>query len=634
MPMGMADVAAVLWLNHLKYCPDQPEWPDRDRFILSAGHGSMLIYSLLHLAGYDLPIDELKNFRQWESHTPGHPEAGDTVGVETTTGPLGQGCANGAGFALAERMLAARFNDETHTLVDHYTYVLASDGEMMEGISHEAFSLAGHLKLSKLIVLYDDNSITIDGSTDITYSDDVKRRFQGYHWNVIEVDAHDHDQIDKAIRKAKRKTDAPTLIVCKSQIGFGSPNKAGKSSSHGEPLGEEEVVLSKRQLGLPENELFYVSDDVKDLFEVRRKSGKRQFNKWKKALRQFAEANPAKAAEWEAGQTLAMPEDLYEGLPEFAVGDALATRASSGKVMQVLAEKLPYLVGGSADLAASNKNTLVGKGDVGPGSFGGRNLHFGIREHGMCSMLNGMSLHGGLRVFGATFLVFLDYCRPSVRLAALMKQPVIYVFTHDSIFLGEDGPTHQPIEHLAMLRATPNVTLLRPAEATETAAAWVAALKNTEGPTLLALSRQNLKTLDRTVCAPAEQVENGAYVLWESNPGSDPDLILMGSGSEVELILQAGEELASDTNVRVVSMPSWELFEKQTQEYRDSVLPPACTRRVAVEAASPFGWERYVGTAGKTVCLDRFGASAPAKRLAEEFGFTVENVVGVARSLR
>ncbi len=633
MPMGMADVAATLWLNHLKHSPDAPDWADRDRFVLSAGHGSMLIYSMLHLAGYDVSLDDLANFRQWESCTPGHPEFGDTQGVETTTGPLGQGCANAVGFALAERMLAARFNSEAYNMVDHFTYVIAGDGCLMEGISHEAFSLAGHLALGKLIVFFDSNQITIDGSTDLSCSDDVKRRFQGYNWHVIEIDGHDHDQIDRAIRKAKRQSDKPTLVVCKTQIGFGSPNKAGTSSAHGEPLGADEVLATKQQLGLPPDQSFYVTDEVRELFDVRRKSQKRLASKWARTRKAFADDHADLAAAWDAGLALELPEDLEARMPDFPLDKAVATRSSSGEVMQVLAEALPYFVGGSADLAASNKNTLKGLGDVGAGAYAGRNLNFGIREHAMCSALNGMSLHGGLRVFGATFLVFLDYCKPAVRLAGLMKQPVVYVFTHDSIFLGEDGPTHQPIEHFAMLRSTPNVTLIRPADATETAAAWIAALKNTTGPTLLALSRQNLKTLDRSVYPAASNVEKGAYTLWESSPDAHPDVIVMATGSEVELVLEAAQELGDTVNVRVVSFPSWELFENQPEAYKESVLPSECTRRLAVEAATSFGWDRYVGTQGKTICIDRFGASAPQNELANQFGFTVQSVTAAVRAM-
>ena len=633
MPMGMADVAAVLWLKHLDYCPAKPDWPNRDRFVLSAGHGSMLIYSLLHLAGFDLPLTELEKFRQWESRTPGHPEYGETEGVETTTGPLGQGCGNAVGMAVAEAMLAERYNQDDSTLVDHYTYVIAGDGDMMEGISHEAFSLAGHLKLGKLVVFYDSNQITIEGATDLAYSDDVKRRFQGYQWQVIDIDAHDCDQIDRAIRRAKRQTDAPTLIIARSSIGKGSPAKEGKASAHGEPLGAEEVLASKRNLGLPEDKPFYVPDAVRELFAKRAAAGKRKANKWQKLFSTFAEANPEKAKAWNDAASLALPEDFEAQMPEFDLEKAVATRAASGKVIQKIAASVPYFVGGSADLAPSTKTLIDDGGDIAPGSFGGRNFHFGIREHAMASMLNGIALHGGLRAFGATFFVFLDYCKPSVRLAALMKLPVIYVFTHDSFYVGEDGPTHEPIEQLAMLRATPGMTTIRPAEATETAAAWIAAMKHTDGPTALILTRQNLKVIDRATYPAASNVEKGAYTLWQSGEGT-PDVILIGTGSEVQLAMTAAEQLAGEMNIRVVSMPSWELFDKQDPAYRDSVLPPTCRRRLAIEAGSSMGWSRYVTDDGCMICMDRFGASAPYQKLEEAFGYTVENVVSVVRHMR
>ena len=632
LPMGMADVSALLWLKYLEHCPAKPDWPDRDRFVLSAGHGSMLLYSLLHLAGYDLPMSELQSFRQWGSLTPGHPESHLTPGVETTTGPLGQGCGNGAGMALAERMLAERFNTGAHEPVNHYTYVIASDGDLMEGVSHEAFSLAGHLGLNKLIVFYDDNRITIEGSTDLAYSDDVKRRFQGYGWNAIAADAHDYDELEKAIRKARREKERPTLIMCRSHIGFGSPNKQDTAKAHGEPLGEDEVLAAKRNLGLPENEAFYVPGRVRELFDARRRSLGRKCSKWERQFKEYARDEPERAAAWQAFHEDHLPEGLDAAAPPFNVGTAIATRSASGKVMQELAKVVPQLVGGSADLAPSTKTLLDAEGHVGPGTFCGRNLHFGVREHAMASMMNGMALHGGLRVYGATFFVFLDYCRPAVRLAAIMGLPVIYVFTHDSFYVGEDGPTHQPVEHLASLRAIPNVTVLRPADATETAAAWVAALKNQSGPTALALTRHDLPVIDRSRFPAADGVERGAYTLWQSGEGV-PDLLLIATGSEVPLALDAAQELAGASNVRVVSMPSWELFERQPDAYRADVLPPACTRRVAIEAGISMGWHKYVGDAGSTVCMDRFGASAPYKVLEKEFGFTVEHVVEVARSL-
>ncbi len=633
MPMGMADVATVLWMHHLRDCPARPDWLDRDRFVLSAGHGSMLLYSLLHLAGYPMPMEQLQQFRQWGSKTPGHPEHGHGDGVETTTGPLGQGCGNAVGMALAERMLAARFNTTEHQPVDHHTYVLCGDGDLMEGVSHEAFSLAGHLGLHKLIALYDSNRITIEGATDLAYSDNVKRRFQGYDWNVIEVDGHDYDQIDRAIRRAKRETERPTMIICATHIAFGSPNKVDTCGAHGEPLGDAEVAATKQVLGLPADKTFYVSDHVRDLFATRATRAKRRAAQWDRAFEQFAAALPDKGTEWGQYFSGTLPCDLEKQLPVFDPATPQATRNASGAVIQALAQAIPNFVGGSADLAPSTK-TLINKVEsIGPRRYAGRNLHFGIREHGMAAMLNGMSLHGGLHVFGATFFVFTDYFRPAIRLAAIMKLPVIYVLTHDSFYVGEDGPTHEPIEHLAALRCMMGLTTIRPGDATETAAAWLAALRNTSGPTALLLTRQNLATIDRREFPAANNLEKGAYTLWQSGVGA-PELILMASGSELELALAAGKQLAPEANVRVVSFPSWELFEAQSQDYRDTVLPPDCARRVAVEAATPFGWERYTGARGRTVCMTRYGASAPYKILGQQFGFTVENVVSVARQTK
>ena len=632
MPMGMADVAAVLFLKHLVHCPSDPHWIDRDRFVLSAGHGSMLIYSLLHLAGYDLPLEELQSFRQWQSRTPGHPEHGETPGVETTTGPLGQGCGNAVGMALAERMLAARFNTPEYAPLDHRTYVIASDGDMMEGLSHEAFALAGHLALNRLIVFYDYNHITIEGSTELAYSDDVKRRFQAYHWNVIEIDGHDSDAIDRAVRRAKRSKERPTIIVTNTHIGKGSPNKQDTASSHGEPLGEEEVVLSKRNLGLPEDRSFYVPDTVRELFATRARSLKRKANKWRREWKKYAADHADWAARWNRFFNDEIPDDLEAGLPDFDPAAPVATRSASGKVIQSLAQALPQLVGGSADLAPSTKTLISDVESVGPGAYSGRNLHFGIREHAMAAMLNGMALHGGLRVFGATFFVFLDYCRPSVRLAALMRLPVIYVFTHDSYNVGEDGPTHQPVEHAASLRCIPNMTVIRPSDPTETSVAWLAALRNKTGPTALLLTRQNVDVIERTKYAAASDLARGAYVLWQSGEGI-PDAILMASGSEVGMALEAAHRLAPSCNVRVVSMPCMELFEQQAPAYRDGVLPPACVRRVAVEAGVVQGWDRYLGMHGRAVTMTGFGASGPYKVLAEKFGFTADNVVSVVREM-
>lgn len=632
MPMGMADIASVLFLKYLKHCPTKPEWSDRDRFVLSAGHGSMLLYSLLHLSGYDLPMHELESFRQLNSKTPGHPEKGHTPGVETTTGPLGQGCGNAAGMALAERMLAERFNTGDFQPIDHYTYVICGDGDLMEGISHEAFSLAGHLGLNKLIVFYDSNRITIEGPTDLTYSDNVKKRFQGYNWNVLEIDAHNFDDIEKAVRKARRGKDRPTIIISHSHIAQGSPNKHDTASSHGEPLGEDEVKASKRNLGLPEDRDFYVPERVRELFEARLKTMKRKASRWEREFKKYCTAHPDKAEEWKKHFEDLLPDNIEQCLPEFESDKPVATRSASGKVIQSIAKHMPQLVGGAADLAPSTKTMIDDSGSVGQGAFNNRNLHFGIREHAMGAMLNGMALHGGLRVYGATFFVFVDYCRPSIRLACIMNIPVIYVFTHDSFCIGEDGPTHQPVEQLASLRCMPNMTVIRPADSTETGAAWIAALKNKSGPTALILTRQNLPVIDRTECPAAVNLEKGAYVLRQSNDG-EPDAVIIASGSEVELAMQAGRELSDEYNIRVVSMPSWELFEKQPESYRHSIIPPSCRMKLAIEAGSPMGWAKYTGDNGRTLCLDHFGASAPYKALLEKFGFTVENVVSIIREM-
>ena len=631
MPMGMADVATNLYLNHLSHNPDDPAWFNRDRFVLSAGHGAMLAYSMLHLSGYDLSIEDLKQFRQWGSKTPGHPEYGHTDGIETTTGPLGQGISTAVGMALAERMMADRFNMDGMNIVDHYTYVICGDGDLMEGISHEACSLAGHLGLNKLIVFYDSNSITIEGRTSLAMSDDAKKRFQAYHWNVIEIDGHDFDQIEKATRKAKREQSRPTIIICTSKIGKGSPNKEDTSSAHGEPLGEDEVKATKKNLGFPENQSFVVPEKVRALFDARKRSVKRQAGKWQKLLKAYGQARPEKLTQLETHIAQHLPENTEALLPVFPADKAVATRASSGKVIQELSKAFSWLVGGSADLAPSTKTLIEAADSIKPGAFCGSNLHFGVREHAMGAIMNGLALHGGFRVFGATFFVFSDYCRPAIRLAAIMNLPVIYVFTHDSFYVGEDGPTHEPIEHIASLRCMPGVTVIRPADPTESGAAWIAALKNTTGPTVMLFTRQNLKVIDRTKYPAAENLEKGAYTLWQSGQGN-PDVVLVASGSEVELALEAAQKLASDCNIRVVSMPSWELFDKQDEAYRKSVIPPSARIRMAIEAGCSMGWSKYIGENGLTLCIDHFGASAPYKVLAEKFGFTPANVVSMVKA--
>ncbi len=631
LPMGMADVAAVLWLKYLKQCPANPRWIDRDRFVLSGGHGSMLLYSLLHLAGYKLSIDELKRFRQLGSATPGHPEYGHTPGVETTTGPLAQGIGNAVGMALAERMLAARFTTAEAALVDHRTFVFCGDGDLMEGLSHEACSLAGHLRLDRLVLFYDSNGITIEGHTSLALSDDAKKRFQAYNWHVLEIDGHDFDQIDAAIRRALRLTGKPVCIICKTHIGKGSPNKADSHEVHGAPLGAEEVKLTKRALGFPEDQSFYVPEKVYKLFEERAEKTLRLQNRWARQLKTWQAADPARATLWHQHMNDELPADLAALLPACDPAKPMATRSVSGAVINALAKALPQLVGGSADLAPSTMTLLKGEASVAPGAFAGRNFHFGIREHAMAAAMNGMAAHGGFRVFGGTFFVFSDYCRPSVRLAALMKLPVIYVFTHDSFYVGEDGPTHEPVEHIAALRCIPGLTVIRPADPTETGAAWVAALQHKQGPVALLLTRQNLAVLDRTVYPAANNLEKGAYTLWQSGTGT-PDLTIIATGSEVEIALAGAKQLAG-ANVRVVSMPSWELFAAQPQEYCDSVLDPACVKRLAVEAGTSFGWERHIGRGGTAITLDTFGASGAYKDLALAFGFTAENVAAKAKAL-
>ena len=630
MPMGMADAAHVLWSQVMKHNPQDPGWWDRDRFVLSAGHGSMLLYSLLHLTGYDLPLEELMRFRQWESLTPGHPECGLTPGVEMTAGPLGQGFGSGVGMAIAERMLAARFNRPGYDIVDHHTYAIVSDGDLMEGIASEAASLAGHLGLGRLIYLYDDNEISIEGDTELAFTEDVPTRFRAYDWHVQEVDGHDRAAVAAALSAARQEENRPSLIVCHTHIGFGSPNKQDSAESHGAALGADEVKLTKENLGFPTEPLFHVPGEVRALFGGLQPKWAAAQAEWQARFLAYQQAYPEEAALLAQMMAGELPAGWEEALPVFESGKGVATRNAGGVIMNAIAGKLPSLVGGSADLSPSTKTVLTKYGDVQKGDFSGRNFHFGVREHGMGAILNGLSLHGGFRPYGATFLVFSDYMRPSVRLAAIMGQPVIYVFTHDSIFVGEDGPTHEPIEHVAALRIIPHLTTIRPADANETSAAWRAALENTTGPTALILSRQNLPTLE----GAKEGVLKGAYVLSEA-AGGKPDLILIASGSEVSIALEAQKTLADKgVAARVVSMPSWELFEKQSAAYKAEVLPLDVKARLAVEAGVPFGWSRYVGDSGDVLAIEnRYGSSAPYQTLAVEYGFTAENVVERAMAL-
>ena len=634
LPMGMADVATVLWTKFLKHNPKDPHWPDRDRFVLSAGHGSMLLYSLLHLSGYDLPLDEIRNFRQLGSKTPGHPEYGLTPGVETTTGPLGQGLSNAIGMALAEKHLAAVFNTDEHTVVDHHTYVIASDGDMMEGVTNESSSLAGHLGLGRLIVFWDDNGISIDGSTDLVFTENANERYRALGWHVIgPIDGHDRVAVEDAIRQAQAETDRPTLIDCKTTIGFGSPNRAGTAKAHGEALGEDEVALTKENLGIPQEPTFLVPEGADTLLKEQAFSGMEAHCKWSGVFNEYREVHPEQAAEFERRFAGALPDGWDAGIPVFeADAKGMATRAASGKVLGAITESLPELIGGSADLSGSNKTKTDATRQFTADNPGGRYVHFGVREHAMGSILNGLSLHGGVRGYGGTFLIFYDYMRPPIRLAALMGINPVYVFTHDSIGLGEDGPTHQPVEQLAGLRSVPNCWVIRPADANETAEAWRVAINRTDGPTALALTRQGVPTLDRSEYASAECVQRGAYVLADTE--ETPDVILIATGSEIHIALDAQQALAGEgVNARVVSMPCWGLFDQQDQAYKDDVLPPEITARVAVEAGTPFGWERYVGMNGKVVGIDRFGESAPYQDIYRSLGITAEAVVEAAKSL-
>ncbi len=630
LPMGAAAMAYTIWTRHLRHNPLNPKWAGRDRFILSGGHGSMLLYSLLHLTGYDVSLDDIKSFRQWGSITPGHPEYGLTPGVEMTTGPLGQGFATGVGMAIGATHLAATFNRPSHELIDSYIYAIVTDGDLMEGVSSEAASLAGHLSLGRMIYLYDDNHVSIDGSTELAFTEDRGMRFEAYGWHVQKVtDGNDVEAIDAAIQTAKADP-RPSIIMCRTTIGFGSPNRQGTSKAHGEPLGDEELALAKQNLGWPIEPRFFIPGDVLEFFREAVDCGQKTEEEWNKNFYKYKQANPDLGAELDRRLKGELPSDWQSALPTFpADPKGIATRASSGKVINALAAKLPELLGGSADLAPSNNTKIDGSPDFQKESPQGRNFHFGVREHAMTAALNGMALFGGLIPYGGTFLIFSDYSRPAIRIAALSHIPSIFVFTHDSIGLGEDGPTHQPVEHLAALRAIPNLTVIRPADANEVSAAWKFAIENRHGPTLLALTRQNVPTFQPS---NLPTVEKGAYVLKDF--GANPQLILMASGSEVGLIYSAAEKLAEEgLAVRVVSFPSWELFEKQDAAYRESVLPKAVKARLAVEAGVSLGWERYVGSDGKIIAIDHYGASAPAKILFEKFGFTVENVIAQAKSV-
>jgi transketolase len=632
LPLGVADIVTVLWTRFLRHNPADPTWPNRDRFVLSAGHGSALLYALLHLSGFSMPMEELKRFRQWGSHTPGHPEYDPKRGVETTTGPLGQGLGNAVGLALAERWLATRFNVPGFSLVDHYTYVLASDGDLMEGVSHEAASLAGHLGLSRLIVLFDDNRISIDGPTDLTCSDDVLTRFAAYGWHSQRVDGHDMVAVDGAIRAAQAETERPSIIACRTHIGYGSPRQ-DMAKVHGAPLGEEDLRRTKETLDWPLEPRFYVPPAVRARFDRVREEGATRQVEWEVLYARYREAHPEEASQWEMLMRGELPPGWESALPTFPDDKPLATRVASGQVLDAIAPHLPMLLGGSADLTGSNKTRPQGAEVVRRDDFSGSYIHFGVREHGMGAILNGLLLHGGVRPYGGTFLVFSDYMRPTIRLAAMMGLPVIYVFTHDSIGLGEDGPTHQPVEQLAALRAIPNLVVIRPADANETAQAWRAALERRDGPTALALTRQNLPVLSEMVSGELSQaVTRGAYVLADSS--GIPDLLLIACGSEVHLALKARELLAEKgVAARVVSMPSWELFDAQPTSYREAVLPPQVTARLAIEAGVTQGWDKYVGPVGDVIGLERFGASAPYQVLMERFGFTAEAVAGRALQL-
>ncbi|HHY2674231.1 TPA: transketolase [Bacillus toyonensis] len=631
LPMGAAPMAYALWANHLNHNPNHPKWFNRDRFVLSAGHGSSLLYSLLHLAGYDVSIDDLKNFRKLNSKTPGHPEFGHTPGVEATTGPLGQGIANAVGMAMAEAHLAAKFNKDGHSIIDHNTYALVGDGDLMEGVAYEAMSMAGHMKLGKLIVLYDSNEISLDGELGIAFSEDIQKRAESVHWQYVRVeDGNDVDAITKAITLAKENTDQPTLIEIRTVIGYGSPKVAGTNKAHGNPLGVEEATATKQVYGWHYEEDFFVPEEVKAHFNELKQKGIEKDNDWNEQFNLYREANPALADELEkaiTGEVLIEAKDILS----FDTEKTISTRVASGEAINHYVKSIPSIFGGSADLSHSTMTDMKGEAVYAVESYAGRNIYFGVREHAMGAAANGLALHGGVKPFVSTFFVFNDYLRPSIRLAALQKLPVTYVFTHDSIAVGEDGPTHEPIEQLAALRAIPGLTVIRPSDANETASAWAYALQQTDGPVVLVLSRQNLPVFEETK-ANIENLSKGAYVLTQTN--ENPDVILIATGSEVSLAANAKAKLEEDhVSVRIVAMPGWELFDRQSKQYKESILPSSVTKRVSLEMGVSLGWERYVGQEGKVLSIETFGASGTGAEVMNLFGFTTENVVQITKNV-
>ncbi|MEC2073734.1 transketolase [Alkalihalophilus marmarensis] len=632
MPMGAAPMAFSLWTKYMQHNPSNPDWANRDRFVLSAGHGSMLLYSLLHLTGYDVSLEDLQSFRQWGSKTPGHPEFGHTPGVEATTGPLGQGVAMAVGMAMAERHLASTYNRDGYNIVDHYTYSICGDGDLMEGVSAEAASLAGHLKLGRLIVMYDSNDISLDGELNRSFSESVEDRYKAYGWQVIRVeDGNNIDEINRAVKAAK-EDDRPTLIEVKTVIGYGSPNKSGKSASHGAPLGADEVKLTREAYKWEGDGDFHIPEDVKEFYNNVKEQGAKAEESWNELFASYKEAYPELAAQFESAVKGELPEGWDQDAPVYEVGSSVATRASSGEALNAFAKHVPQLIGGSADLASSNKTMMKDLGDFTREDYSGRNVWFGVREFAMGAAVNGMALHGGVKVFGATFFVFSDYLRPAIRLSALMNLPVIYVFTHDSIAVGEDGPTHEPVEQLAALRAMPGLSVVRPGDSNETVAAWKLALESKDTPTALVLTRQNLPTIEGTKETAYEGVKKGAYIVSRAN--GDADLLLLASGSEVPLAVEAQAVLEKEgIHASVISMPSWDRFEAQPKEYKDEVISPNVKARLGIEMGASLGWHKYVGDHGDVLAIDQFGASAPGERIMQEYGFTVDNVVAKAKVL-